>query len=170
MNMFKNLFRRKDTEGTFDRLTENSPEGIGSQNYISKIPLDTLLPDAYQGLTILIVDDNEDQLHIMAHFLKKHGADVDLAPDGLKGIELFLTRPDPYNLILMDIQMPGIDGNQAAGRIRKSGVKNAETIPIAALSGNSSFNQSEDTNFTTFLDKPFELEQLAYIIEHFCRN
>jgi len=78
---------------------------------------------------ILVVDDNEANLHLFRFILEKNGYGVIEARDGAEGVELAIKeKPD---LVLMDIQLPGIDGLEATKRIRASGADG--DIPIIAL-------------------------------------
>jgi len=78
---------------------------------------------------ILVVDDNEGNLHLLRFILEKNGYGVIEARDGIEAVELAIKeKPD---LVLMDIQLPGIDGLEATKRIRASEADG--DIPIIAL-------------------------------------
>lgn len=83
------------------------------------------------GVNVLLVEDSLDNQEIFEHFLTSAGADVTLAEDGEKAIELALaTNPD---IVLMDIQIPKIDGKQATRTLREKGFKK----PIVALTAHA---------------------------------
>jgi CheY-like chemotaxis protein len=89
------------------------------------------LTSLLKGVRILLVEDSEDNQEIYAHFLRSAGAEVILAEDGEKAIEsAFKYKP---RLILMDIQIPKIDGKEATKTIRQRGF----TAPIIALTAHA---------------------------------
>ena len=78
---------------------------------------------------ILVVDDNETNLYLIRFIMDKIGCDIVEARDGYEGVEMALKEnPD---LIIMDIQLPGIDGHEATRRIRASELP--KDLPIIAL-------------------------------------
>jgi PAS domain S-box-containing protein len=115
---------------------------------------------------ILLAEDGIDNQLLISHILEKHGAAVDLANDGSEAIrKAILAQADnqPYDLILMDIQMPGTDGNAATRLLR---TKNIRT-PIIALSAAAMAQNREQSlaaGCDDFLIKPIEPETLLEAI------
>lgn len=97
-----------------------------------------LLKENLSGCRILLAEDNELNREIAAFLLKDEGISVTEAEDGQQAVECFLKMPEGYyDAVLMDIMMPAMDGYQAARAIRGSGKKDAETIPIIAMTANA---------------------------------
>ena len=110
---------------------------------------------------ILIIDDNESIRSILSRFLKKFGYRVKTAKSGEEGIELFQRTAD-FDLVMTDIRMPGIDGNEVAKIIRNS--KKSE-LPLVAITGFPGDVQKD--MFNCSLIKPFKVKELQRIVQSF---
>lgn len=90
------------------------------------------------GMEVLLTEDNEINMEIAAELLEACGLKITKAWNGKEAFDIYLNH-DPYyfDFILMDMQMPVMDGCQAAERIRKSGRADAEQIPIIAVTANA---------------------------------
>jgi len=91
----------------------------------------------FKGNTILLVEDIEINKEIVAAFLEDTKVSIESACNGIEALEMFLLEPDKYGMILMDIQMPLMDGFEATRQIRNSGLERAKTIPIVAMTANA---------------------------------
>ena len=90
------------------------------------------------GRRILIVEDNKLNAEILSALLEKAGAQPDLCENGRDAVAAFgRSSPGTYDLILMDVQMPVMNGYEATGAIRRSGHPQARTIPIVAMTANA---------------------------------
>jgi CheY-like chemotaxis protein len=83
-----------------------------------------------KGLSILLVDDSPDYTNMMSLRLKKFGADVQVVNSGFKALEI--VRGSQFDLVLMDIQMPGMDGLKTIRKMRDMGLK-FPIITVTAL-------------------------------------
>lgn len=84
-----------------------------------------------QGTKILLVEDAEDNQVLISHFLTRAGAEIDMANNGQEGVEMALKND--YSVVLMDIQMPHLDGYQATTKLRQAGYQR----PIIALTAHA---------------------------------
>lgn len=117
------------------------------------------------GFHLLMAEDNALNQEIAATLLRMNGADVDCVEDGQQALDSFLaSKPGDYDAILMDVQMPVMDGHEAARRIRASGHPLALTIPIIATTANA-FNDDISAalaaGMDTHVSKPLDITQLC---------
>ena len=85
---------------------------------------------------VLLAEDNELNREIAVELLRMAGITADCAKNGEEAVKKFLENGEAYDLILMDVQMPVMDGYQATEIIRNSGQKHGKTIPIIAMTAN----------------------------------
>lgn len=91
------------------------------------------------GAQILCVEDNPQNMDLIHHILQQHGFKVIKAFDGLSGVEL--AQKESPDLILMDINLPDIDGLEVASRIKAD--PKLQSIPVIALTSNSMYGDEE---------------------------
>jgi CheY-like chemotaxis protein len=127
-----------------------------------------VLDAAASGITtparLLLVDDTPANLKILARLLEKRGYQTELAEDGLQAIEQFRTRD--YDAILMDLQMPGLDGFGATQAIRA--MDERRQIPIIALTAHVVDGTRERclaVGMSDYLAKPIDIGLLTATIE-----
>lgn len=106
---------------------------------------------------IFIIEDNEQNLYLEKYLLIENGYEVDYSVDGLQGLEkLIKISPD---LILLDIQLPGIDGYEVARRIRK--MDNHKKTPIIALTSYAMVGDKEkaiESGCDGYIEKPINTD------------
>ena len=90
----------------------------------------------FSGKTVLLADDVDINLEIVITLLEGTNVTIDTAGDGRQAVDAFAANPERYDLILMDVQMPGIDGLQATKMIRELDIPQAASIPIIAMTAN----------------------------------
>ncbi len=104
--------------------------------------------------TILVIDDEKGILHVIQAALTKFGHNVEIALDGIEGIQKF--DGGCYDMVITDLRMPGIDGRGVVEHIRNS---HKNSVPIIGISGTPW--QAQDSDFDAVLSKPFPLEDLV---------
>ena len=124
------------------------------------------------GVNVLLAEDNELNAEIATVQLEEFGMNVERAVDGKNAVEIFRNHPEgTFDVILMDIMMPVMDGYQAARAIRGSGKKDAETIPIIAMTANAFAEDKRKTmeaGMDAHLSKPLNVQELMDTIRKFC--
>lgn len=126
--------------------------------------MDSLNPTTYAGLALLVVDDSAEQLDVIHDFLTQYGADVDIALTGERALQFYLEAPEKYDIILIDLHLPSMSGEDTAQQIRSSNCPGAKNLPIVAVTGNFSKYNYNETVFTYTLQKPFSMNQLAHFL------
>ena len=131
-------------------ITFESKKGIGT-TFVIQIPFkidmdsdkgkeqtDVSDEKSIKGLHILLTEDNELNMEIAEFMLQNEGADVEKAWNGQEAVELFKkSEPGEFDVILMDIMMPVMNGYEAAKMIRSLDREDAKTIPIIAMTANA---------------------------------
>ena len=135
--------------------------------YVDTLPSATSLN--LTGLRVLLCEDIEINRIILIELLKDTGIIIDEAKDGMEGLETFQNAPEGhYDIILMDIQMPRMDGYDTTRQIRSLPRNDALTIPIVALTANAyqeDINRALAVGMNRHLAKPLEIEALTEVLQ-----
>jgi PAS domain S-box-containing protein len=133
-----------------------------------------LRQEAIQGLVgvrVLIVDDSEINRDVAERILSTQGAIVSLAVDGKTALDWLLAHPDDVDLVLMDVQMPVMDGIEATRQLRLMPQFNG--LPIVALTAGA-FKPQQDAaraaGMTHFISKPFDVPSTVALIQQLCHR
>lgn len=121
-----------------------------------------------EGINILLVEDNSTNQFIAENLLLSLGADVSIASEGEEAWNILQQHPEAYDIVLMDIQMPGWDGYRASREIRSD--KRFNNLPIVAMTANvlaSDKRNCFEAGMNGHIGKPFELQDLINeILKH----
>lgn len=152
-------------KGTTFKVTISHQLVQNPEQYLKKLnPSPTLTSISLEGKHILMAEDNELNAEIATTILEESGLKVDHALDGIECIKMLTTKPaDYYDVILMDVQMPNLNGYDAARRIRQLDDKNIANIPIIALTANA-FEEDRrnalNAGMNGHLAKPIDIPRL----------
>ena len=127
-----------------------------------------------KGMHFLAAEDNEINAEILAELLEIEGATCEIAANGLLALERFQdSEPGKFDAILMDVQMPVMNGHEAARAIRGLEREDAGQIPIIAMTANA-FAEDEkaalDAGMDAHVPKPLNMELLKKVIQQFSRR
>jgi CheY-like chemotaxis protein len=119
------------------------------------------IESVFHGKTILVVEDNKINQLVVCNLLKAHGATVITANDGLEGVAQMAAND--IDLVLMDIQLPELDGYRATAEIRKMPEKAKNSVSIVALTASAYLtdkDKAELFQMNEYIGKPFSPEEL----------
>ena len=161
-------------KGLVDKLGGNievkSEVGVGTQiKVVLTYQLDTSKNEKQdtskldlKDKRILLVEDNEINMEVAEFYLNTVHANVDKAWNGLEAVEKVKEQPNQYSLILMDIMMPKMNGDEAAKCIRKIN----PSIPIVAMSAQSEYS-IDQTIMNDSISKPIDEQKLNHILSKY---
>ena len=174
MAIAKNLVEKMSGSITFE-----SEEGVGT-TFVIRVPfrIDTDRDSraetgektevSIRGLHILLVEDNELNMEIAEFVIQNEGAEVTKAWNGQEAVELFRkSEPGEFDVILMDIMMPVMNGYEATKTIRSVDREDAKTIPIIAMTANAFTEdrlKAKEAGMNEHITKPVNAELLVKVI------
>ena len=167
-------------------IAVESQKGVGT-TFTVEIPLELTEQGIHQkqeepvhhdltGVNVLMAEDNDLNAELATVMLEDAGMAVTRAFDGKEAVELFKNHPQgTYDIILMDIMMPNMDGHQAAKTIRAMGTErpDAATIPIIAVSANAfaeDIKASLDSGMNGHVSKPLNMKEVTDTIAKYIRS
>jgi PAS domain S-box-containing protein len=133
----------------------------------SSLPVSDANADTSSG-HVLVVEDNATNRKVMEVMLSRLGAQSTLAEDGLQGFQAITTGNGKFDLVLMDIQMPVMDGYEAVRRIRQwEASTNRPSIPIVAVTADAFEEDRQrciDVGMNGFITKPVNIDQIRNVL------
>jgi two-component system, sensor histidine kinase and response regulator len=126
------------------------------------------LQGRYIGKRVLLADDNQINQLFCKEIFEKIGLIVELANNGKEAVHMVSAAQVPYDLVILDIQMPEMDGWEAARAIRATRAE--ETLPIVALSANAydeDRQKSMEAGMNDHLAKPLDMREVNLMLETF---
>lgn len=166
------LVKPVTASGLYDTAVEVLIE-IESENLLRSHPMKLAADDPsirLDGVTLLVVEDNCINQEIARRSLERTGALIEIASNGREAVEQLRQFPAKYNLVLMDVQMPEMDGYTACKIIRKDlGL----TLPILAMTAGVMESEKEQclaSGMDDLIAKPFDFESMVMKIAHYCRQ
>ena len=174
MAIAKNLIEKMGGTITFE-----SEKGIGT-TFVIRVPfkinldadkreeLKEVSEKSIKGMHILLAEDNELNMEIAEFVLQNEGVEVTKAWNGQEAVELFRnSEPGEFDVILIDIMMPVMNGYEAAKRIRSLDREDAKTIPIIAMTANAFTEdriRAREAGMDEHVAKPVDAELLIKVI------
>ena len=125
--------------------------------------------NSFPGKRVLIVEDNALNMEIAVELVSMTGVTIETAENGKIAVEMVANAPENYyDLILMDIQMPALDGYEATAQIRALDKDYIHSLPIVAMTANAFAEDmiaAHKAGMDEYIAKPFDMEQLVTVME-----
>ena len=124
----------------------------------------------FRGKKILLAEDNALNREILSELLEEIGVEVDTTENGSEAVKHFKEAPESYDMIFLDIQMPVMNGYEAAKAVRSMDIDRAKTIPIAAMTANAfdeDVRASYEAGMNEHLAKPVDMEQIKAVLRRY---
>lgn len=146
------------------RLVRVLREALGLDHEEKTSPLETFSKQDFSGKRVLLVEDNEINIEVAGELLSAVGIQVEMAVDGKQAVDVVQEKePGYFDMIFMDIQMPVMNGYEAARAIRAAGRKDLEQIPIVAMTADAfadDIRKAEEAGMNDHISKPVDIERL----------
>jgi CheY-like chemotaxis protein len=146
----------------FRTLSEVASEARPAEHRLQKVE---------QPLRVLLAEDNEVNQQLTLEFLRKRGHEVQLARNGIEVLAALET--DRFDIVLMDVQMPEMDGFQATSAIRAREERTGEHLPIVAITGHAMKGDRQrclDAGMDAYICKPIHSKELFDCVESITRT
>lgn len=154
-----------------------SQEGVGSQ-FVIRIPfkideehknerVKESASVSIEGLSVLLVEDNELNMEIAKFIIENEGAKVTCATNGKEAVDIYKNAPESFDIILMDIMMPEMDGYEATRMIHEMDLN----IPIVAMTANAFMEdkmKAKKAGMNAHVSKPLDKDILIRVISKLC--
>jgi len=127
----------------------------------------------FKGCKILLAEDVEINREIVDALIEPTLLKMDCAENGVEAVAMFQNSPEDYDLILMDVQMPEMDGYEATRRIRQSSHPKAKTIPIIAMTANvfrEDVERCMEAGMNEHIGKPLNMEEFFNMLQRYLKN
>jgi len=121
------------------------------------------IKDIFAGKRILLAEDVEINQEIVITLLEPTGVEIDCAMNGAEAVRMFKEAPDKYDMILMDVQMPEMDGYEATVKIRELDAPRAKTVKIIAMTANvfrDDIERCQEVGMDSHIGKPLNFEEV----------
>ncbi len=125
----------------------------------------SLLEERKHSIRILLVEDNPVNQKLAAHLLTKAGYHLDIAGNGLEGVESFTSEPDRFDLIFMDVQMPEMDGITATKTIREKGFTDIPIIAMTAEAMKGDRQKCLEAGMNDYVSKPIKRQTVYQMVK-----
>ena len=149
---------------------EKRNECSGEDKYQAEQTQSANIEGIFEGKRILLADDVEINREIVQALLEPAKLKIDCAENGVQAIQMFAASPEKYDMIFMDIQMPEMDGYEAARRIRAMNIPHAKTVPIIAMTANvfrEDIEKCLEAGMNSHIGKPVDFQEVITKLHYY---
>ncbi|MCL2126347.1 MAG: ATP-binding protein [Oscillospiraceae bacterium] len=149
---------------------ESTGDDVSDADTRSVVPALSDLTASLTGHRILLAEDVDINREIVQALLEPTELKIDCATNGIEALQIFSDSPDSYDMILMDIQMPEMDGYESTRRIRALGFEKAEVVPIVAMTANvfkEDIERCLDAGMNGHIGKPIDFNELLNVLNQY---
>jgi len=160
-------------EGSDFYFTVQLTHGDGAVSYNEESEDNVIYDNQFDGYCIIFAEDNDINREIVLEQLGHTKLSIDCANNGTEAVNMFNNAPEKYSMILMDVQMPEMDGLEATRAIRALGKPNAATIPIVAITADvfrEDIEQCIAAGMNDHIGKPVDINKVIEIIGKYIKN
>lgn len=158
--------RREKLYQTTLRLLGQPPDiRIKGDSPVESLPVDaSLCQDGETPVRILLAEDNVVNQKLAVAMLTRAGYSVQIAGNGQEAVNMYIARPEDFDLIFMDVQMPIMDGIEATQHIRRQGFKNTPIIAMTAHALKGDREKCLDAGMNDYMSKPIKRDLVLEIL------
>ncbi len=128
----------------------------------------TIVEASKHSLHILLAEDNPVNIKLARYMLEKAGYTITIVTDGRDAVDTYSADPHMYDLILMDIRMPRMDGKEATLKIRELGFKDIPIIAMTAQAMKGDMESCLEAGMNDYIAKPISRERVFKVVEKWC--
>ncbi len=156
------LAKAGERDRSADLKNENKKEGIVTQHSIAE--------EAKHSTHILLAEDNPINQKLARFMLTKAGYQLKVAANGKEAVEIFTAEPEKFDLILMDIQMPQMNGLDATRIIREKGFSDVPIVAMTAQTMKGDREKCLEAGMDDYIAKPIRREKVFAMVKKWCHN
>ena len=152
------------------RLVTTFDELLNRKTVEPEEPLAELSSRNFEGRRVLVVEDNQLNSEVAKEILQFAGITVECAFDGVEAVRMVTDGTNRFDLVLMDIMMPKMDGHEATRAIRTSGGEYCATVPIVAMTANAfaeDVRAAKAAGMDEHISKPLDLRKLTRVLDSY---
>ena len=153
---------------TIERLLSNNKDQKEADKKAAVVPRHAKVEEAGPSIHILLAEDNDINRKLASFMLTRAGYELSMVENGQEAAEMFISDPDRFDLILMDIRMPLLNGFEATRLIREKGFNDVPIIAMTAQSMKGDREKCFQAGMNDYIAKPIKKETIFEMVKKWC--